>query len=93
MQADYSVELGREDPALELPWSSEDGVTRYSDLKRNPGLVLQIPEAVRSAELSAFLTSINAAGFPLQTAKCDLWYSRELSPEEDLFDATGKSVS
>jgi hypothetical protein len=93
MQADYSVELGREDPALELPWSSEDGVTRYSDLKRNPGLVLQIPEAVRSAELSALLTSINAAGFPLQTAKCDLWYSRELSAQEEMFNAAGKFVS
>src|SRR6516225_8584483 len=93
MQADYSVELGREDPALELPWSSEDGITRYYDLKRNPDLVLQIPEAVRSAELNAFLTCINAAGFPLQTAKCDLWYSRELSAEEEMFNAAGKVVS
>ena len=93
MQADYSVELGKEDPALELPWSSADQATRYYDLKRNPDLVLQIPEAQRSSELSAFLTRINAAGFPLQTAKCDLWYSSELSPEEDIFDATGKSVS
>lgn len=93
MHADYLVELGREDPALELPWSSEDGVTRYYDLKRNPGLVLQIPEAARSAELSAFLTRINAAEFPLQTAKCDLWYSTELSPEEEIFGAAGKFVS
>src|SRR5215472_1890601 len=93
MQADYSLELGREDPALELPWSSADGATRYYDLKRNPGLVLQIPEALRSPELSAFLTRINAAGFPLQTAKCDLWYSRELSADEEIFSASGKFVS
>jgi hypothetical protein len=93
MQADYSVELGREDPALELPWSSPDGAARYYDLKRSPDLVLQIAEAVGSPELTAFLTRINAAGFPLQTAKCDLWYSRELSVEEDIFGAAGKFVS
>jgi hypothetical protein len=93
MQADYSVELGREDPALELPWSSDDPGTRYYDLKRHPELVAQIPEARDSPELVAFLTRINAAGFPLQTAKCDAWFSRELSPEEEIFGASGKFVS
>src|SRR5215831_15220655 len=109
MQADYVLELGREDPALELPWGMpsllpssspsrtpspcEAGGSRYYDLKRNPDLVLQIPEALRSPELSAFLTRINAAGFPLQTAKCDLWYSQELSLEEEIFGAAGKFVS
>lgn len=93
MHADYSVELGREDPALELPWSSPDGAARYYDLKRNPDLVLQIPEALRATELSSFLTRINATGFPLQTAKCDLWFSKELSGEEEIFAAAGKFVS
>jgi len=93
MHADYSVELGRKDPALELPWSSEDKASRYYDLKRNPELVLQIREALNSAELSAFLTRMNASGFPLQTAKCDLWYSRDLSSEEEVFGAAGKFVS
>src|SRR5260370_2786182 len=93
MHADYSLELGGEDPTLELPWSSGDGTTRYYDLKHHPDLVLQIPEALNSPELSAFLTRINAAGFPLQTAKCDLWYSRELAAEEEVFGAAGKFVS
>lgn len=93
MHADYSLELGREDPALELPWSSGDGTTRYYDLKQHPDLVLQIPEALNSPELSAFLRRINAAGFPLQTAKCDTWYSRDLSSEEEIFGAAGKFVS
>jgi hypothetical protein len=93
MHADYSVELGREDPALELPWSSNDGASRYYDLKRHPDLVLQIPEAVNSPELSAFLTRINAAGFPLQTAKCDTRPSREITPEEEIFGAAQKFVS
>ena len=93
MYADYSVELGKDDPALELPWSSDNGATRYYDLKQHPDLVLQIPEAVSSPELCAFLTRINAAGFPLQTAKCDLWYSKETLPEEEVFGAAGKFVS
>jgi hypothetical protein len=102
MQADYALKLGREDPALELPWKTpsptpkptgEDRATRYYDLKRHPDLVLQIPEAAASPELSAFLTRINAETFPLQTAKCDTWYSREIAPEEEIFGTTGKFVS
>jgi hypothetical protein len=93
MQADYSVEAGREEAALELPWSSEDGASRYYDLKRHPDLVLQIPEAVRSPELSAFLSRINAPEFPLQSAKCDAWYSQEISAEEEIFGEAGKFVS
>jgi len=95
MQADYSVELGREDSALELPWAStQDSVAGgYYDLKRCPELVTQIQEAAGSPELAAFLTRINAAGFPLQTAKCDTWFSREISPEEEIFATAGKFVS
>lgn len=90
MHADYAVELGREDPALELPWNSDDGASRYYDLKRHPDLVLQIAEAANAPELSAFLTRVNAAGFPLQTVKCDTWSSAEISPEEEIFGAAKK---
>jgi hypothetical protein len=93
MQADYAVELGRDDAALEIPWRSEDGGVCYYELKSHPQLVAQIPEAAALPELGAFLTRINAAGFPLQTAKCDAWYTRELSEEEEIFGATGKFVS
>jgi nucleoside diphosphate kinase len=85
MHADFSVELGREDPALELPWSSPDKHVRYYDLKHHPELVQQIPEAVAHPELGSFLSRINAAGFPLATAKCDAWSSREVAPEEEIF--------
>jgi hypothetical protein len=93
MQADFSAELGREDPALELPWQSEDGASRYYDLKNHPDLVLQIAEAARSPELSAFLTRVNAPEFPLQSAKCDAWYSQEISAEEEIFGESAKFVS
>jgi len=93
MQADSSVELGREDPALEIPWKSDDGSHRYYDLKHNPELVLQIPEATNNAELSAFLSRMNAAGFPMQSAKCDAWFTDEISAEEEIFGEPGKFVS
>src|SRR5215469_15606178 len=92
MQADYSVELGSGDPALELPWRAEDGSVRYFNLKLHPDLVLNIPEARKHPELSAFLTRINAADFPLETAKCDAWSSMELATEEEVFGAACKFV-
>ncbi|HEX3092062.1 MAG TPA: hypothetical protein VHW72_05530 [Candidatus Angelobacter sp.] len=85
MHADFSVELGRDDAALELPWSSADPAVRYYDLKNNPELLQQIPEAMAYPELGAFLARINAAGFPLATAKCDAWLSREVTPEEEIY--------
>jgi len=85
MHADFSVELGRDDPALELPWNSNDPHVRYFDLKNHPELVDQIPEVVAHPELGSFLARINAAGFPLATAKCDAWSSSEVAPEEEIF--------
>ncbi|MBZ5530936.1 MAG: hypothetical protein LAO20_05855 [Acidobacteriia bacterium] len=93
MQVDYSIELGKDDPALELPWSAEDGALRYYDLKSDPGLVSQVPETDGCPELADFLTRINAPAFPLQTAKCDVWQTRDLSPEEQVFKVEWKFVS
>lgn len=85
MLADYSVELGPDDPALELPWSTDDPALRYYDLKHNPEFLLQIPEVSTHPELGAFLARINAPEFPLETAKCDAWSTREILPEEEIF--------
>jgi len=85
MQADFSVELGRDAPALEIPWRCDDPHVRYYDLKIHPELVLQIPEAIAYPELATFLSRINAVGFPLATAKCDAWSSSEVAPEEEIF--------
>jgi hypothetical protein len=93
MLADFSVELGRDDPALELPWSSEDGSVCYLDLKAQPDDVRHIPEAAAHPELGAFLVRMNAPGFSLLTAKCDAWGSREIFPEEEIFQAECKFVS
>jgi hypothetical protein len=85
MQADFSVELGPDALALEIPWRSADPDVHYYDLKNHPELVQQIPEVVAFPELGSFLSRINATGFPLATAKCDVWSSSEVAPEEEIF--------
>src|ERR1700704_5455997 len=93
MHADFSVELGHDDPALELPWSSDEPSVQYFDLKASPELGARIPEAVAYPALGAFLARMNAADFPLATAKCDAWHSQDISPEEEIFGADRKFVS
>jgi hypothetical protein len=93
MQVDSSVELGRDDPALEFPWCSEDGRIRYQDLKHNLQLIDHLPEVQQSGELRHFLLRINAPDCPLQTVKSDLWTTGEIFPEEDIFAARRKFVS
>lgn len=93
MQADYSVELGKDDPALEIPWEWESGGCQYQDLKRHPELLREVSEAEAYPELGNFLQRINGADLPVQTAKCDAWGSDELSVEEEIFGARCKFVS
>jgi hypothetical protein len=85
MQAEFSVELGREDERMELPWAAPGGEPRYYDLKRNPELLLNVQEAFDHRELGEFLARANSAISILQTAKCDIWASDEISEEEKIF--------
>lgn len=36
MEADWSVELAADDPAIVVPWSAEDGSCKFTDLRRRP---------------------------------------------------------
>lgn len=90
MQADFSIELGRDDHALEVPWSSPDGTQRYLNLKRQPELLLNILEAADNRELAEFLVALNAPQSLLETAKCDTWLSNQIHPEEEIFGAAWK---
>ena len=65
-------------------------VPRYYDLKRHPELLAQVEEAQRVPELGEFLRAMNAASSILETAKCDLWSSTEMNPEEEIFGAGHK---
>ena len=89
MEADFAVELGKDDETLEMPWAGSNG-PKYCDLKRHPDLMCEIEEAQRFRELSEFLAAMNAAASGLETAKCDAWASSEISPEEEIFGAACK---
>lgn len=90
MQADFTVELGKDDETLELPWAAEGDGPRYYDLKRHPELLLKVEEARAVRELGEFLEVMNAATGNLETAKCDVWSSTEIGPEEEIFGAALK---
>lgn len=93
MDAEFTVELGSGDPTLAVPWSSDDGRVRYYDLKRRPEMLLYIDEASRYREIAEFLVRLNSPSSLLESAKCDAWYSTELSEPELIYGAPGKFVS
>src|ERR1700760_3359052 len=76
--------------ASEMPSSGIADALCYYDLKADPSLVDQLPEARSSGELREFLLRVNAGGFPLQSAKCDHWFTQEISAEEEIFAAPCK---
>ena len=90
MEADFSVEMGREDAVLEVPWASADGTLGYFDLKRRPELLLKVEEAQRTIELAGFLAEVNSPASLLETAKCDVWTTNELQLEDAIFDECWK---
>ncbi len=90
MDADFSVELGADDDALEFPWASPDGELRYYDLKHQPDLLLYIREAIDYPELSRYLAAVNSERSVVLTAKCDVWTEDELSEAEAIYEAKTK---
>jgi len=93
MDADFSIELGDEDPVLDFPWKDPSGKFAYVDVKHHPELMAQIEEAVRFPELKEFLSQLNSPQSLLETAKCDAWSTQELSPEEEIYEAKYKFAS
>jgi len=93
MDADFSIELGREDPVLDFPWTDPASKLAYVDVKRCPELMASIEEAEEFPELGEFLRVMNSARSMVETAKCDAWATTELSLEEDVYDASHKFAS
>ena len=94
MHADFSVELGAQDDVMEVPWSAPaGGAPRYYDLKRQPELLLNVEEAFVNRELGEFLAAINSPSSMLESSKCDVWASTELSEEEKIYQAQSKFAS
>jgi hypothetical protein len=93
MDADFSIELSREDPVLDLPWTDPAAKVAYVDLKRHPELMPRIEEAEKFPELRDFLQTLNSAPSKVETAKCDAWATSDLSVEEDVYAASHKFAS
>jgi hypothetical protein len=90
MDADFSIELGRDDPVLDFPWKDPAGKFAYCDLKRHPELIASITEVGRFPELAEFLRVMNSPASIVETAKCDAWATTELSVDEDIYEASHK---
>jgi hypothetical protein len=90
VQADFSIECGADDECLELPWTSEDGALRYVDLKQNPARIADLDEARHFPDIADFLRITNSAGSAFLTAKCDAWFTQELTVEDEPFGTSGK---
>lgn len=85
MEADYSVELGAEAPALELPWEDPEGRWNYVELRGQAGAfepdweqtlkrqIDRIPETRQFPALRRFLLAANSPLSAWQTAKCSVW--------------------
>jgi hypothetical protein len=93
MDADYSIELGADDPVLDFPWIDPSGKLAFFDLKRHPDSIVQIGEVQAFPELGEFLRILNSPRSLLETAKCDAWATTELSPEEEIYNASNKFAS
>ena len=93
MEADFSIEMGQDDPVLDFPWTDPMGKLAYFDLKRQPELLAKVEEAGQYPELAEFLKSVNSARSIFESAKCDVWEKTELSAEEEIFNATHKFAS
>jgi len=90
MESCYSVELGAEDPALELPWSDPEGLVRFYDTSADPTLVVAIPELKDNPELLDFMIRANEGRSGFTSAKCDVWSTEELEYEDVIFNASTK---
>jgi hypothetical protein len=93
LDADFSIELGRDDAVLEMPWSAPEGEARYHDLRKEPAALEQLEEAVRFPELGEFLSRVNADGQAFQTVKCDVWMGTDIEEAEEVFGGRAKQGS
>lgn len=78
MEADWSLEVGRDLPVIEIPWEG------FIDLRLKPADVIGISETTENAALRDALLALNAEATPLMTSKCDTWpmAADEIDPYE-----------
>jgi hypothetical protein len=93
MEADFSIELGHDDPVLDFPWTDPQGKVAYFDLKRQPEMIAKVQETTEYPELAEFLKSVNSARSMVESVKCDVWETTELTVEEEVFNSSHKVAS
>jgi hypothetical protein len=91
MDAEYSVELGANDPTLAVPWRSPDGANAYVDLRTHPELIEGLSEAREFPELAKFLHAVNRSQF--DSAKCDAWFDQLMDVDDEPYEAKMKCAS
>ena len=93
MDAEFSVELGADDPTLAVPWQSPDGAVHYVSLRDNPEEVDKLTEVREFPEIGEFLRSLNSRSSKYGTAKCDVWFDTLMDVDDEPYQATVKCVS
>ncbi len=93
MDAEFSVELGPDDPTLAVPWQCPDGTIAYVDLRLAPEAIDGLAEVRAFPELADFLRALNAPHSPYQTAKCDAWFDSLMDVEDEPYDSVMKCAS
>jgi hypothetical protein len=82
MEADWEFEIGGGAPVIEAWWPG------LVDLRRSPGSIVAIPEAVEFPVLGDALIRLNASSSPVWTSKCGVWASDDGEQfDVDEFDA------
>jgi hypothetical protein len=89
MDADWSVELGADDPTLDFPWQQDSNLA-YFDLKHHPELLDSVAEVVRFPELRAALAALNGSMSAIETAKCDAWCDNDISTAEEIYGGSSR---
>lgn len=93
MDAEFSVELGRDDPTLAVPWTSPDGSCGYVDLSAHPEEIDRLSEVLQFQELGQVLHRLNAGGSPYRTAKCDAWFDTLMDVDDEPYESSVKCAS
>lgn len=90
MDAEFSVELGADDPTLAVPWFSSDAKIAYVNLRNTPEAIEQLAEVRSFPELGELLRALNAQSSSFQTAKCDAWFDSLMDVDDEPYEAAMK---
>ncbi len=90
MQADYSVELGADDPTLSVPWISPEGLSAIWIFASSRTCCSTSKRRFATRNWENFSTTSTASDPDLQSAKCDAWFTTELNEEEQIYGVGAK---